>query len=37
MSEIEAKELLDTVKNQAKMIDDLTAENKLLKQKLDRM
>lgn len=37
MSEIEAKELLDTVKNQAKTIDDLTAENKLLKQKLDRM
>ena len=37
MSEIEAKELLDTVKKLNKMVDDLTAENKLLKQKLDRM
>ena len=37
MSETEAKELLDTVKKLNKMVDDLTAENKLLKQKLDRM
>ena len=37
MSETEAKELLDTVKKLNKMVDDLTSENKLLKQKLDRM
>ena len=31
MSEAEAKELLDTVKTLNKTVDDLTAENKLLK------
>ena len=44
MSEKEARELLDTVKNLTQTVDELnqtinhlTAENKLLKQKLDRM
>jgi len=37
MSEKEARELLDTVKNLTQTVDDLTAENKRLKQKLDRM
>ena len=37
MSEIESKELLDTAKNQAKKIDDLTTKNQRLKQKLERM
>ena len=37
MSEKEARELLDTVKNLTQTVDDLTAENKRLKQKLERM
>ena len=37
MSEQEAKELLDTVKNLTRTVEDLTAENKRLKQKLERM
>ena len=37
MSEQEVQELLDTVKNLTQTVDDLTAENKRLKQKLERM
>jgi hypothetical protein len=37
MSDKEAKELLDTVKNLTQTVDELTAENKRLRQKLERM
>ena len=37
MSEQEAKKLLDTVENLTQTVEYLTAENKRLKQKLERM
>ncbi len=37
MSDKEAKKLLDTVKNLTQTVDELTAENKRLRQKLERM